>query len=281
MFGTSPVHFVAGFLVLGLLALPLSASVEVGGVWALGLFLGSLVLAREMFRQTQNVLEASEAMRRKDMALLTAAGETLRERRDERLHIASELHDEILPSLFKVHLMGQVLRQDLARGRLLQLDEDLPQLLSATEHAQRAIRDLLGDLRRSPIGPVGLAGTVRILVDQIQTSGTPAMDVDVAEVDGSPLALLLAYQVVRESLYNASKHSAASRIAVRIRREESSIRVAVSDDGVGFDVGTVDRDRHFGLQIMTERVQAAGGYVVVDSEPGRGTTIAAAIPADL
>ena len=41
-----------------------------------------------------------------------------------------------LATLFKVRLMGQVLRQDLSTGRLLDLDVDLPELLSATESAQ-------------------------------------------------------------------------------------------------------------------------------------------------
>ena len=50
--------------------------------------------------------------------------------------LAGELHDEVLPALFKVHLMGQVLKQDLASGQLLQLEEDLPGLLDATLVAQ-------------------------------------------------------------------------------------------------------------------------------------------------
>ncbi|MBA2725563.1 MAG: hypothetical protein H0U53_06200, partial [Actinobacteria bacterium] len=60
MFGASPLHYLAGYLLLGLLALPLAAAVAVGGVWALLLFLAPLVLAREMFRQTQQVLYATE-----------------------------------------------------------------------------------------------------------------------------------------------------------------------------------------------------------------------------
>jgi signal transduction histidine kinase len=281
MFGGSPMHYVAGFLLLGILSLPLSASVAVGGVWALLLFLSSLVLAREMFRQRQAVIRASEAIRRKDAALLGFAGEAARERKEERLSLAGELHDEVLPSLFKVHLMGQVLRQDLARGRLFELDEDLPELLSATEEAQRAIRDLLGDLRRSPIGPDGLRGTVEILVDQLTSAGSPPINADVAEDCGSPLSQLLAYQVVREALHNAAKHSKASRISLIIRSEDLSIRVAVSDDGVGFEPQGIDRDRHFGLQIMAERLEAAGGHVIVDSMPNYGTTVAAVIPVDL
>lgn len=278
MFGASPLHYLAGYLLLGLLALPLAAAVAVGGVWALLLFLAPLVLAREMFRQTQQFLFATERIRQKDAALLGAAGEVARERKDERLALAGELHDEVLPSLFKVHLMGQVLKQDLAAGRLLELDDDLPELLLATDAAQRAIRDLLGDLRRSPLGAAGLVPTVRMLVDQLAAAGSPPVDLEEEEFDSTPLAQLLAYQVIREALHNSAKHAQASRIAVRLWADESMIRVSVTDDGSGFDWFGVDSNRHFGLQIMKERLEAAGGSMLIDSRLGSGTTVAASIP---
>lgn len=281
MFGSSPLHYLAGYVLLGLLALPLSAATAVGGVWALLLCLAPLVLAREMFRQTQRFLLASERLRAKDAVILGSTGEMARERQDERLKLAGELHDEVLPSLFKVHLMGQVLRQDLARGRLFELDEDLPELLSATERAQRAIRDLLGDLRRSPIGPGGLLPTLRMLVDQLGSAGGPSVVLNVEEVKGSPVSQLLAYQVIREALYNAAKHAKASQITLRLMSDSSIIRIAVADDGVGFDLQDVDRERHFGLQLMTERLEAAGGRMIVDSKLGEGTTVAASLPCDL
>jgi signal transduction histidine kinase len=280
MFGQSPAHYLAGYLLLGLLSLPLSAAVAVGGVWALVLFLASLVLAREMFRQTQQLVSANDALERKDAALRSVAGEVVRERRDERLRLAGELHDEVLPSIFKVHLMGQVIRQDLDRGRLLQLDDDIPELLLATQLAQSSIRDLLGDLRRSPIGPSGLRATLVMLIDQLHQAGAPKIALESEAGDASPTAQLLVYQVVREALYNAAKHSRANVVNVRIRTEAGYLRVAVVDDGVGFDAVAVDRERHFGLQLMSERLEAAGGRLVIDSELGRGTTIAASIPTD-
>ncbi|MDQ5874307.1 MAG: histidine kinase, partial [Actinomycetota bacterium] len=219
MFGASPWHYLAGYLLLGLLALPLAAAVAVGGAWALLLFIAPLVLTREMFRQTQQVLRAKERIRQKDAALLGAAGEVERERKDERITIAGELHDEVLPSLFKVHLMGQVLKQDLAAGRLLELDEDLPELLLATDAAQGAIRGLLGNLRRSPLGAAGLVPTLRMLIDQLAAAGSPPVAIDEEEFDSTPLAQLLAYQVIREALHNAAKHARASRIAVRLWRD--------------------------------------------------------------
>jgi signal transduction histidine kinase len=42
----------------------------------------------------------------------------------------------------------------------------------------------------------------------------------------------------------------------------------------------VDSNRHFGLQIMKERLEAAGGSMLIDSRLGSGTTVAASIPKD-
>ncbi|MGH2640874.1 MAG: sensor histidine kinase, partial [Actinomycetota bacterium] len=194
--------------------------------------------------------------------------------------LAGELHDEVLPSLFKVHLMGQVLRQDLAAGKLLELDDDLPELLLATDAAQRAIRDLLGDMRRSPLGAAGLKPTLRLLVDQLTSAGAPPVVLDVEEFSSSPLAQLLAYQVVREALHNAAKHSRASNVELRLWKDERMLRVSVRDDGTGFAWAAVDSSRHFGLQIMKERIEAAGGSMFVDSRLGEGTLVAASVPMD-
>ena len=278
MFGASPWHYLAGYLLLGLLAMPLSAAFATGGVWAVLLFLAPLVLAREMFRQTKQFLDATERIRQKDVAILGAADEVVRERKDERLALAGELHDEVLPSLFKVHLMGQVLRQDLAAGNLLELDDDLPELLFATDAAQRAIRDLLGDLRRSPLGASGLIPTLRLLVDQLASAGAPPVTLDVEQFDSSPLAQLLAYQAIREALHNAAKHSRASTIGVRVWTDEALLRLSVTDDGTGFSWAAVDGSRHFGLQIMKERFEAAGGGMFIDSRLGVGTLVAASVP---
>jgi signal transduction histidine kinase len=54
----------------------------------------------------------------------------------------------------------------------------------------------------------------------------------------------------------------------------------VKDDGVGFDPMAVDREVHFGLQLLAERVDAAQGVLYVNSQPGGGTTLVATLPAD-
>src|SRR5205823_7111867 len=134
---------------------------------------------------------------------------------------------EVLPPLFKVHLMGQVIRRDLDSGRLLDLDQDLPELLSATEVAQEAIRSLVGDLLRSPLGPDGLLGTIRLLASQLEDQTSARIELALSDVNASNLAQLLAYQVVREALNNAVHHSNAQVIRIRTTQDVSRVRVVV------------------------------------------------------
>jgi signal transduction histidine kinase len=204
----------------------------------------------------------------------------LEERRDERLVLAGDIHDEVLPPLFKVHLMGEVLRRDLESGRLLDLDDDLPQLLEATNTAQEAIRKVLKNLRASSIGPEGLNSTLQMLAKSVEGDTDAEIHVDLDDIRGSSVNQLLIYQIAREALHNAVKHSQAARIQMTLAREGNMARLVVADNGRGFDPVMVDRGLHFGLQLLAERVDAAGGILHVTSDPGVGTTIVAVLPTD-
>ncbi len=273
--------FSVAYLCFGFLSVLVGAAYLGWGIAGVLAFTAPVALARQAFHERHMLERADRRLQDKDEALRDVEAQILCERRDERLVLAGELHDEILPPLFKVHLMGQVLKQDLSNGMLLELDEDLPELLSATEAAQSAIRDLVRDLRRSRLGPGGLLETVRLLAAQLEGAGSARLSLHLEEIQASHLSQLLAYQVVREAMNNAARHAKAASIEVRIRQQEGLIRLVVKDDGVGFDTGTVDREHHFGLQLIAERVEAARGSVVVDSRLGRGTTISAVLPPDV
>src|SRR5581483_4341648 len=201
------------------------------------------------------------------------------ERRDERLAVAAGLHDELLPPLYKVHLLGQVVRHDLASGQLLALEEDVPDLLRAATHASDAMRLLIRGLRHSALGPTGLLDTLKLLVRELESQTTARLHLELEPVGGTPVVQLLAYQVAREALRNAVRHANAKNIWLRVQRDEDAMRLVVQDDGEGFDVSSVDKEMHFGLQLMKERVELAGGTFQALTERRSGTLIVARLPA--
>jgi signal transduction histidine kinase len=83
-----------------------------------------------------------------------------------------------------------------------------------------------------------------------------------------------AYRIVQEALNNAVKHSGAHSISVAIVATDGRLRVAVRDDGSGFDPKALPvRAKHLGLTSMEERTRRIGGTLRIDSSPGAGTTV--------
>jgi signal transduction histidine kinase len=81
---------------------------------------------------------------------------------------------------------------------------------------------------------------------------------------------------VAEALTNVAKYSQASVARVRVARENGSVLVEVSDDGIG----GADARRGSGLQGLADRIEALDGRLDVHSPPGAGTRIRAEIPCD-
>ena len=110
--------FALMYLSYGLMSVLLAEATAGMGLRGFVAFVVPLALAKGVFEQSRQVLLLRRDSDRKSKALMQATDSLANERRDERQVLAGELHDEVLPPLFKVHLMGQVLRQDLDSGRL-------------------------------------------------------------------------------------------------------------------------------------------------------------------
>ncbi len=83
-----------------------------------------------------------------------------------------------------------------------------------------------------------------------------------------------AYYFVAETVTNTTKHAEASRIDVTVERRNSRLWVCVRDDGVG----GADPARGSGLVGLTDRIEAFGGTMTLDSPSGGGTTLVAQWP---
>src|SRR5206468_2116989 len=131
--------------------------------------------------------------------------------------------------LFQVRLSGDILRQDLEQGRLLDLESDLPELTLAIAGASDSIRGLIRDLRRGPLGAGSLVPTVRLLLDELASRTTAKVIEDLSPVNASPLVQLVIYQVAREALENCLRHSGASEVHVELFADGSFARLIIAD----------------------------------------------------
>lgn len=83
-----------------------------------------------------------------------------------------------------------------------------------------------------------------------------------------------AYFVCSEALTNVAKYAQASRVHMRITNDDAQLEVEIADDGIG----GADPTRGTGLRGLTDRVEALGGRLTVDSPAGHGTSLTAKLP---
>ena len=92
----------------------------------------------------------------------------------------------------------------------------------------------------------------------------------------------MVFRIVQEGLANIAQHARASQIWLSLRRQANTLLLEIGDDGQGFDLtqGELRRTAQGGMGLFNvrERVESLGGCVSIWSQPGRGTTIHAAIP---
>jgi signal transduction histidine kinase len=270
--------FAPTYICFGFLGVLLSETYSALGPWGVTAFVVPILLARQAFLHRQLLDTALRSLRARKQALQHVDERIAEERRDERARISEALHDDVLQCLYNVTLRSQVVREDLRSGRLLDLDDDVPAILDASERAVEELRDVIRDLRKSPVGHAGLVNTLFLLVGHLRDQSGARFVTEVEQVNSDASTELLIYQIAREALTNAVKHADASVVWLRLRMRGGLLRLEVEDDGCGFEPSSKRNARHFGLELMRERAEAAGGKVEIRSRLGLGTTVEARFP---
>ena len=168
---------------------------------------------------------------------------------------------------------------DLARN----LGESIQGRDPALESSQRLARALdqvgrteheLGELGQG-LHPRDLreAGLVAALHELAEHSALP-IDLALADIRLPKEMEAACYFFCAEGLANVAKHARAAHVSIVLRQDATSVTVEVIDDGVGgADVGSGS-----GLGGLTDRIEAFGGRLTLESPPRGGTRLSAVLP---
>lgn len=182
----------------------------------------------------------------------------------ERQRIAREMHDGVAQALFHVRVRLAELQSTAGDG----LGAELGELRQHVGTAYDQVRAAIADLKQAESAEDPLE-SLRRAAEQAAAQMGLKLVLDLRSLpDLSPTAAGHVAAVATEAISNAARHGRARQVTVRADRS----RLAILDDGEGFDPGTRSGEG-FGLMIMEERAGLAGAKLRVDAARGRGTLV--------
>jgi ligand-binding sensor domain-containing protein/signal transduction histidine kinase len=204
----------------------------------------------------------------------------------ERERIARELHDTLLQGVQGLILrvqavIGRISQGDPARALIL-AEQALSRADGVLVEGRNRIKDLRTTANDEPDLPLALAAEGEQLVlthpAQFRTS------TEGAHRDLHPMVREEVFQIAREALGNAFRHSGAQHIEAEISYGEAVLDVRIRDDGRGIGAAVLEAGEapgHFGLLGMRERAGKIPAQLKIWSKPGAGTEIHLQVPAEV
>jgi two-component system sensor histidine kinase DegS len=200
----------------------------------------------------------------------------------ERQRLSRQIHDGPAQALSNFILQTEIamrlfdIDSERARAELKALK------LSATTTFQK-VRDFIFDLRPMMLDDLGLVPTVRRYVDAMkEKSGIAAtLTITGADYRMDSAREVVIFRGIQELLNNVRTHAQASQVRVLLDFDGLRVRVAVEDNGKGFEPQAAlnSKQKASGLPTLKERMDLLGGTLHVDAQPGQGARMVMEVPA--
>jgi len=205
-------------------------------------------------------------------------------REEEKRKVSSALHDELGSSSVAMMSLFGILEEDIKDGRKDAALGSVGRLSETVAELMGRLRHIAVDLRPPNLETVGLSGAVKDLIERVSDYSRRKIefsnraDAHARVADGVAITI---YRVAQESISNAIRHSGATRIRVSLIVDNNLVRLAVSDNGKGFDAKNVSPSSNagrIGILGMKESVEYIGGRFEIDTGSGQGTVVKVTCP---
>jgi signal transduction histidine kinase len=195
----------------------------------------------------------------------------------ERMRIASDMHDGIAQALFGIVYQLDGCARQAAPGSALR--RQLEDLGGVAQEALEEVRHAIFDIWPAHLTETALLSELGTTVQSLspglvlRTSVPPGFGVLDVEVRKA------IFRIAQEAVTNVAKHAQAQNATVRVHVSGEEATVEITDDGVGVpDAGSGLLAAGFGLRGMAERARASGGALSVERLPTGGTRVLARLP---
>jgi PAS domain S-box-containing protein len=225
------------------------------------------------------IIDISERKRAED-ALKYLGSRLIAAQEEERKRVARELHDDLSQRLAVLSIELEQLGQKIEKP--LSLRKRFHRLQLQALEISSDIHRLSYKLHPSKLDHLGLGAAVKSLCDEVSLVENGKLKVHFHQ-SGLPVDLpkdttLCIFRISQEILRNCVKHSGAEFVQVVLTKTDHAIRLAISDNGCGFDTRSDVMEKGLGFISMQERLHLVGGEIKIHSQPRRGTRIDASVP---
>jgi len=227
--------------------------------------------------------QAARELERSAQRLRELARQLVQAQETERRSLSAELHDVLGPNLTGLSINLKVIASRLGSAPGDAVSKPLHDSQDLLEKSVAFTRDLIAELRPPALDDYGLLAGLRWYGAQLQARTGMIVAVEGSEPMprlARPVETAL-FRIAQEALNNTTKHARAQRATLQLARRDGRVTLAIGDDGAGFEpagAAASAAGAHWGLAMMQERAEAAGGRFTVESAPGQGTRIVIDVP---
>jgi signal transduction histidine kinase len=187
----------------------------------------------------------------------------------ERKRIAEDLHDRVGSMLSTIKLQfGRFKKKD--NNPSSELYTSITQLI---DEACEEIRRVSHNLVSGVLSTFGLVPALNDLARALRQSNQLDVEIKIHGMDArlKSETEINIYRIFQELFNNTIRHSGANRVDIDINRFGNELSIIYSDNGKGFDQGSITNPG-IGLKSIYSRVDKLGGSVHIDSGQGNGCT---------
>ena len=195
----------------------------------------------------------------------------------ERKRIARDLHDTVSQELFAAHMILSGVSQQALKLDREKMQTQLQSVAAILETAQKDLRVLLLHLRPVELEEKSLIEGIQILLKELEDKSDLKVSLK-QNVTKLPKKIEEhIFRILQELISNTLRHAQASCLDVYLYQTDLELQLKVVDNGIGFQLGSLD-DLSYGLRNIKERVEDMAGTVRLLTAPKQGLAVDIRIP---
>lgn len=195
----------------------------------------------------------------------------------ERKRIARDLHDTVSQELFAAHMILSGVSQQALKLDREKMQTQLQSVAAILETAQKDLRVLLLHLRPVELEEKSLVEGIQIILKELEDKSDLKVSLK-QNVSKLPKKIEEhIFRILQELISNTLRHAQASCLDVYLYQTDVELQLKVVDNGIGFQLGSLD-DLSYGLRNIKERVEDMAGTVQLLTAPKQGLAVDIRIP---